>query len=46
MPASTTCLKLGLSLAPKFSPLSAEEVEAMKQKGLATAPLFPMKFHG
>jgi hypothetical protein len=27
----SACLKLGLSLASKFSPLNAEEVEAMKQ---------------
>jgi hypothetical protein len=46
MPASATCLKLGLSLASKFSPLNAEEVEAMKQKGLATAPLFRYRSHG
>jgi len=46
MLAFPTCLKLGLSLASKFSSLNAEEVEAMKQKGLATAPLFPLRFHG
>jgi len=46
MPASATCLKLGLSLASKYSPLNAEEVEAMKQKGLATAPLFRYRSHG
>jgi aryl-alcohol dehydrogenase-like predicted oxidoreductase len=46
MPADATCLKLGLSLASKFSPLKAEEVEAVKQKGLATAPLFRYQSHG
>ncbi len=46
MPASATCLKLGLSLPSKFSPLNAAEVEAMKQKGLATAPLFRYPGHG
>ena len=43
MPADATCLKLGLRLAPKFSPLNGDEVEAMKQKGLAATPLFPLR---
>ncbi len=46
MPADATCLKLGLSLAPKFSPLNVDEVEAMKQKGLAATPLFPLQRQG
>ena len=37
---SETCFRLALKLAPKFTPLGPEEVAAMKQKGLATAPLF------
>ncbi len=39
-PASATCLKLALQLAPKFAPLKPDEVDAMKQKALATSPLF------
>ncbi|MBN1817593.1 MAG: aldo/keto reductase [Sedimentisphaerales bacterium] len=39
-PASSTCLKLALQLAPRFAPLKPEEVEVIKQKGLATRPLF------
>jgi len=39
-PASETCLKLALKLAPKFTPLSPGEAEAMKQKGLAATPIF------
>jgi hypothetical protein len=40
-----TCFKvahyqLALKLAPKVSPLQSEEVTAIKQKALATAPLF------
>jgi hypothetical protein len=31
---------LGLKLAPKFTPLTPEEAEAMKQKGQATELLF------
>ncbi len=46
MPADATCLKLGLSLAPKFSPLNPEEVQAMKQKGMAETPLFPLRLNG
>ncbi len=42
-PASAICLKLALKLAPKFAPLKADEAEAMKQKGLATEPLFKYK---
>ncbi|MGD0538819.1 MAG: aldo/keto reductase [Verrucomicrobiota bacterium] len=40
LPSSEICFKLGLKLAPKFTPLAAAEAEAMKQKGLTTAPLF------
>lgn len=39
-PASEPCLKLALQLAPKFTPLKPDEVESMKQKGLAATPLF------
>ena len=39
-PASETCLKLALNIAPKFTPLKPEEAEAMKRKGLAATPLF------
>ncbi len=39
-PASETCLRLALKLAPKFTPLRPEEADAMKQKGLAATPLF------
>ena len=40
LPASETCFKLAIKLAANFTPLKPEEVEAMKEKGLATAPLF------
>jgi hypothetical protein len=39
-PASSACLKMALQLAPKFTPLKPEEVQVMKQKALATSPLF------
>jgi len=39
-PTDEGCLKLALKLAPKVTPLQSEEVTAIKQKGLATAPLF------
>ena len=39
-PADEGCLKLAIKLASKFSPLEPAEIEAMKQKGLAAAPLF------
>ena len=45
-PASSVCLRLALQLAPKFTPLKPEEVEAMKQKGLATSPLFRYQAKG
>jgi aryl-alcohol dehydrogenase-like predicted oxidoreductase len=39
-PASATCMKLALELAPKFSPLAPAEVEAVKKRALAAMPLF------
>ena len=46
MPASETCFKLALKLAPKFAPLNPEEVAAMKQKGMAATPLFRYRENG
>jgi len=40
MPGSETCLRLGLKLAPQFTPLTAAEAEAMKEKGHGVMPLF------
>lgn len=40
MPGSETCLRLGMRLAPQFTPLSAIEAAAMKAKGQGTTPLF------
>ena len=40
MPGSEPCLRLGLKLAPRFTPLSLDEAEAMKAKGEAVVPLF------
>jgi len=40
MPASESCHRLAIKLAPKFTPLNPEEAEAMKQKGTAATPLF------
>ncbi len=45
-PSSETCFKLAIKLASKFSPLKPEEVEAMKQKGMAAAPLFRYRNNG
>lgn len=45
-PASESCFKLAIKLASKFSPLKSEEIEAMKQKGLAAAPLFRYQKNG
>lgn len=42
-PASGKFLPLALRLAPKFTPLSPEEAEEMKRKGLAAKPLFSYK---
>lgn len=39
-PASSTCLKIALQVAPRCTPLAPEEVEVIKQKGLTTVPLF------
>lgn len=40
MPGSETCLRLGMKLAPQFTPLTAAEAETMKAKGQAVTPLF------
>lgn len=40
MPGSETCLRLGMKLAPQFTPLSIAEAEAMKAKGQGVTPLF------
>ena len=39
-PTDAGCLKLALSLAPKITPLQPDEVLAIKEKALATPPLF------
>jgi predicted aldo/keto reductase-like oxidoreductase len=39
-PGDENIYKMALGLASRFTPLSKEEVEALKQKGLNTAPLF------
>jgi aryl-alcohol dehydrogenase-like predicted oxidoreductase len=39
-PTDEGCLKLALKLGPRITPLQAGEVEAIKQKAMATAPLF------
>ncbi len=46
MPASETCFKLALKLAPKFTPLNPDEVAAMRQKGMAGIPLFRYPANG
>ncbi len=40
MPGSEMCLRLGMKLAPQFTPLSAAEADAMKAKGQGVTPLF------
>lgn len=40
MPGSEECLRLGMKLAPQFTPLSAAEAEAMQRKGEGVTPLF------
>lgn len=40
MPGSETCLRLGLKLAPRFTPLTTAEAEAMKVRGQTVTPLF------
>jgi predicted aldo/keto reductase-like oxidoreductase len=40
MPASQTCTTLATRLASKFTPLTPDEVAAMKEKGMAAVPLF------
>ncbi len=39
-PASATCLKVALQVAPRFTPLKPEEAEEMKRRGLAEQPIF------
>ena len=39
-PGDENIYKMALGLGSRFTPLSTEEVEALKQKGLSTAPLF------
>ena len=39
-PTDEGCLKLALKLAPRVTPLQPEEIVAIKQKAMATAPLF------
>ena len=39
-PGDENIYKMALGLASRFTPLSTKEVEALKQKGLNTAPLF------
>jgi len=39
-PGDENIYKMALGLAARFKPLSAQEVETMKQKGLNTPPLF------
>ncbi len=39
-PADPKCFRMALQLAPKFQPLTAEEVSKMKEKALAEKPLF------
>lgn len=39
-PTDDGCLRLALKLAAKITPLTTDEVVAIKQKALATAPLF------
>ena len=39
-PGDETLFAMALKLAAGFEPLSAAEVEAIKTKGLAAAPLF------
>ena len=40
MPGSEPCLRLGMKLAPQFTPLSAAEADAMKARGQGVTPLF------
>jgi hypothetical protein len=39
-PTDEGCLKLALKLGPKITPLQPSEVDAIKQKAMAIAPLF------
>lgn len=39
-PTDHGCLQMAIQLAPRITPLMAEEVESVKRKALATAPLF------
>ena len=40
MPGSESCLRLGMKLAPQFTPLTAAEADAMKASGQGVTPLF------
>jgi hypothetical protein len=39
-PGDETIFKMALGLAARFRPLAADEVDAMKTRGLAAAPIF------
>jgi predicted aldo/keto reductase-like oxidoreductase len=39
-PGDERLFKMALGLASRFTPLAAEEIEAMKRRGLSTVPLF------
>jgi predicted aldo/keto reductase-like oxidoreductase len=39
-PAEPNCLKLALKLVPEFTPLSAAEADALKEKGMNATPIF------
>jgi predicted aldo/keto reductase-like oxidoreductase len=39
-PADEKCMQLALSLAPKFTPLSAAEAEAIKKNAMTQEPIF------
>lgn len=45
-PASEACLKLALKIGRDFAPLQPEEIQSMKQKGLAETPLFQYQNKG
>lgn len=40
LPASMPCHELAFRIAHRVTPLEPSEVESIKQKALATAPLF------
>ncbi len=45
-PGDEDIFKMALGLAPKFTPLSKEEAESIKQKALTTPPLFKYPMAG